>query len=181
MAHIFESRGEFSRALEMIDLAKLRTPFNYLAYAAAGFLYLRHDDAPAALQEFSQARRLNPLDYRLAVESSRVALETESFDVALDHAVDAMLLAQWRSDREQEPRAPAGRHPLASVPARKPQDLDSLVKQARLVAAEGLRPRRPDPRPAVLRRPTANPPAAAVPHRARCRPTSSSAPPSCGP
>ena len=36
MAHIFESRGEFGRAVDMIDLAKLRTPFNYLAYAAAG-------------------------------------------------------------------------------------------------------------------------------------------------
>src|SRR5512143_3185998 len=32
MAHIFETRGEFPRAVEMIDLAKLRTPFNYLAY-----------------------------------------------------------------------------------------------------------------------------------------------------
>ena len=36
MAHIFERRGEFGRAVEMIDLAKMRTPFNYLAFAAAG-------------------------------------------------------------------------------------------------------------------------------------------------
>ncbi len=102
MAHIFESRGEYARAVEMIDLAKLRTPFSYLAYAAAGFLHLRHGDAESALQEFTQARRLNPLDYRLAVETSRTALESEDFDGALEHAVDAMLLAHWRSDREQE-------------------------------------------------------------------------------
>jgi CRP-like cAMP-binding protein len=102
MAHIFETRGEFGRAVDMIDLAKLRTPFNYLAYAAAGFLHLRHDDAETALAEFIQARRLNPLDFRLAVETSRTALEREEFDVALEAAVDAMLLASWRSDREQQ-------------------------------------------------------------------------------
>jgi len=69
MAHIFERRGEFGRAVEMIDLAKLRTPFNYLAYTAAGFLHLRHGDPSMALNEFLQARRLNPLDFRLAVET----------------------------------------------------------------------------------------------------------------
>ncbi len=102
MAHIFESRGEFGRAVDMIDLAKLRTPFNYLAYAAAGFLHLRHNDAETALAEFLQARRLNPLDFRLAVETSRTALENEDFDAALEAAVDAMLLASWRSEREQQ-------------------------------------------------------------------------------
>jgi CRP/FNR family cyclic AMP-dependent transcriptional regulator len=102
MAHIFETRGEFGRAVDMIDLAKLRTPFNYLAYAAAGFLHLRHGDAETAHAEFTQARRLNPLDFRLAVESSRTALETEDFDTALESAVDSMLLASWRSDREQQ-------------------------------------------------------------------------------
>jgi len=102
MAHIYESQGEVARAVEMIDVAKLRTPFNYLAYAAAAFLHLRHDDADAAFQEFSQARRLNPLDYRLAVETSRAALEIESFETALEHAADAMLLAQWSSERDLE-------------------------------------------------------------------------------
>jgi CRP-like cAMP-binding protein len=102
MAHIFESRGEFDRAVEMIDLAKVRTPFNYLAFAASGFLFMRHGDAAAALKEFIQARRLNPLDFRLAVETSRAALENESFETALENAVDAMLLATWRSDREQD-------------------------------------------------------------------------------
>ncbi len=100
MAHIFETRGEFGRAVDMIDLAKLRTPFNYLAYAAAGYLHMRHGDAETALAEFIQARRLNPLDFRLAVETSRAALEGEDFEMALKTAVDAMLLATWRSDRE---------------------------------------------------------------------------------
>lgn len=102
MAHIFDSAGELSRAIEMTDLAKLRTPFSYLAYAASGFLHLRHSDAETAQKEFGQARRLNPLDYRLAVEASRAALESEAYDTALEHAVDAMLLATWRTEREQE-------------------------------------------------------------------------------
>jgi CRP-like cAMP-binding protein len=102
MARIFENRGEFERAVEMIDLAKLRTPFNYLAYAVASYMHMRHGDADSALSEFIQARRLNPLDYRLAVETSRTALENEEFDEALDAAIDAMLLASWRSEREQQ-------------------------------------------------------------------------------
>ena len=102
MAHIFETRGEFARAVDMIDLAKLRTPFNYLAYAAAGFLHMRHGDVETGLNEFAQARRLNPLDFRLAVETSRAALETENYDAALENALDAMLLANWRSEREQQ-------------------------------------------------------------------------------
>ena len=101
MAHIFETRGEFNRAIDMTDLAKLRTPFNYLAYAAAGYLHLRHGDAGAAMAEFAQARRLNPLDFRLAVETSRAALENDDFECALESAIDSMLLASWRSDREQ--------------------------------------------------------------------------------
>jgi len=101
MARIFENRGEFGRAVDMVDLAKLRTPFNYLAYAVGSYMHMRHGDAETALSEFIQARRLNPLDFRLAVETSRTALENEEFEEALDAAIDAMLLASWRSEREQ--------------------------------------------------------------------------------
>jgi CRP-like cAMP-binding protein len=126
MAHIFETRGEFGRAVDMIDLAKLRTPFNYLAYAAAGFLHLRHDDAETALAEFIQARRLNPLDFRLAVETSRTALEREEFDVALEAAVDAMLLASWRSDREQQQERRRV-ETLVRLSQREPEAIERLI------------------------------------------------------
>ncbi|MCP4899619.1 MAG: cyclic nucleotide-binding domain-containing protein [bacterium] len=102
MSHIFDARGELGRAVEMIDLAKLRAPFSYLTYAASGYLHLHHGDATTAQKEFTQARRLNPLDYRLAIEASRAALENESYETALEHAVDAMLLAEWRNDREND-------------------------------------------------------------------------------
>ena len=126
MAHIFETRGEFGRAVDMIDLAKLRTPFNYLAYAAAGFLHLRHDDAETALAEFLQARRLNPLDFRLAVETSRSALENEDFDAALEAAVDAMLLASWRSEREQQQERRRV-ETLVRLCQREPQAVEQLI------------------------------------------------------
>jgi CRP-like cAMP-binding protein len=128
MAHIFERRGEFARAVEMIDLAKLRTPFNYLAYTAAGFLYLRHGDAASALTEFLQARRLNPLDFRLAVETSRAAIETESYETALESAVDGMLLANWRSEREQDQERRRV-ETLARLCNRSPGDMDIYVHE----------------------------------------------------
>jgi CRP-like cAMP-binding protein len=127
MAHIFENRGEFDRAVEMIDLAKLRTPFNYLAFAAAGYLHMRHGDAGHALKEFIQARRLNPLDYRLSVETSRAALENESFETALENAIDAMLLATWRSDREQDQERRRV-DTLARLCHHDPMELDTLIK-----------------------------------------------------
>jgi len=126
MAHIFESRGEFGRAVDMIDLAKVRTPFSYLPYAASAYLHLRHGDAHTALQEFTQARRLNPLDFRLSVETSRVALETEHFDTALEHAVDAMLLSTWRSEREQEQERRRV-DTLSRLCHRTPQEIDAMV------------------------------------------------------
>ncbi len=127
MAHIFERRGEFARAVEMIDLAKLRTPFNYLAYTAAGFLHLRHGDPTAALGEFLQARRLNPLDFRLAVETSRTAIETESYETALESAVDGMLLANWRSEREQEQERRRV-ETLTRLCHRSPREMDAIVR-----------------------------------------------------
>jgi len=128
MAHIFERRGEFTRAVEMIDLAKLRTPFNYLAYTAAGFLHLRHGDPKAALNEFLQARRLNPLDFRLAVETSRAAIETENYETALESAIDGMLLANWRSEREQDQERRRV-ETLARLCHRSPKDMDVLVRE----------------------------------------------------
>ncbi len=126
MAHIFDTRGEFGRAIDMIDLAKLRTPFNYLAFAAAGYLHMRHGDAETALSEFIQARRLNPLDFRLAVESSRTALENEDFDGALESAIDAMLLASWRSEREQQQERRRVES-LVRLSHREPEEMEQLI------------------------------------------------------
>ena len=100
MARVLEVRGELSRAQEMFDLAKLRAPFHYLAYAGAGYLHLRRRDLRAALEEFVQARRLNPLDRKLAVEAARIALELEDYAEALRHATDALLLSQGLSEGE---------------------------------------------------------------------------------
>jgi CRP/FNR family transcriptional regulator, cyclic AMP receptor protein len=101
MARVFEARGEMVRAKEMFDLAKLRAPYHYLAYAGGGFLQLRRHDLPAALEEYVQARRLNPLDRKLAIESARVALELEDYPEALHHAVDAVLLSQGLGEADE--------------------------------------------------------------------------------
>ncbi|MFI5142550.1 MAG: cyclic nucleotide-binding domain-containing protein [Thermoanaerobaculales bacterium] len=101
MAHVLEARGELSRAQEMFDLGKLRAPFHYLAYAGAGYLHLRRRDLRAALEEFVQARRLNPLDRKLAIEAARVALELEDYPEALRHGIDALLLGQGLGEAEE--------------------------------------------------------------------------------
>jgi len=127
MSHIFESRGEYGRAVEMIDMAKLRIPFSYVPFTTAGFLHLRHDEAETALQEFSQARRLNPLDYRLAVETSRCALENEQFEIALENAIDAMLLSTSRTEHEQA-QEKRRVDTLVRLCALKPKEVDAVIR-----------------------------------------------------
>ena len=131
MGHILESRGELERAAEMFDLAKLRAPFHYLAYAASGFLHLRHNDSVRALAEFSQARRLNPLDLRLAIEASRAGLKAENYWVALEHAIDAMFLSQWQSHEfDQDRRRVDTLAKLCSIGS---DELEKLIQQRALV------------------------------------------------
>ncbi len=101
MARLWEARGDLTRAQEMFDLAKLRAPFHYLAYAGSGYLHLRRRDLRAALEEFVQARRTNPLDRKLAIEAARIALELEDYDEALRHAIDALLLSQGSPEGEE--------------------------------------------------------------------------------
>ncbi len=101
MARIFEGRDDLAHAQEMFDLGKLRAPFHYLAYAGAGFLHLRRRDLRAAVEEFIQARRLNPLDRKLAIEAARVALELEDYPEALRNAIDALHLSQGMSDSDE--------------------------------------------------------------------------------
>ncbi len=128
MAHIFEARGELKRAQEMFDLAKLRAPFHYLAYAGAGYLHLRWRDMRRALEELIQARRLNPLDRKLAVEVARVALELEDYPEALRHAIDAMLLTQGFGEGEEQ-AARRRVETLATLCRLTDQELSGLYRQ----------------------------------------------------
>lgn len=128
MAHVFEARGELKRAQEMFDLAKLRAPFHYLAYAGAGYLHLRWRDLARALEELIQARRLNPLDRKLAVEVARVALELEDYPEALRHAIDAMLLTQGFGEGEEQ-AARRRVETLASLCRLSEQELAGLYRQ----------------------------------------------------
>lgn len=128
MAHIFEARGELKRAQEMFDLAKLRAPFHYLAYAGAGYLHLRWRDLRRALEELIQARRLNPLDRKLAVEVARVALDLEDYPEALRHAIDAMLLTQGFGEGEEQ-AARRRVETLATLCRLREQELAGLYRQ----------------------------------------------------
>ncbi len=126
MGHVYASRGDLDRALELFDLARVRNPFHYLAYSARGFLYLRSGDPASALEEFVQARRLNPLDLRLAVEAARAALLVEDYDRAIEHAIDAMLLSQWQDGAEQD-QARRRVETLSKLCGLENGDLDRLV------------------------------------------------------
>ena len=133
----------------MFDLAKLRAPYHYLAYAGAGYLHLRRRDLRAALEEFVQARRLNPLDRKLAVEAARIALELEDYPEALRHAIDALLASQGLGEGEVSAARRPGRHPGCPLPPVQ-RRAGRPARPARRRPSARQRPSRPHPRPAFL-------------------------------
>ena len=60
------------------------------------------------------------------METSRTALENEDFDAALEAAIDAMLLASWRSEREQEQERRRV-ETLVRLCQREPQVVEQLI------------------------------------------------------
>ena len=82
LAQYYMAKDETSKAIELLEIAKLKTPNNYRPFEILGRLY------------FSQgARKLNPFDRGLAEISGRIEFELKNFDVSLNEFIDSFLLA----------------------------------------------------------------------------------------
>ncbi|MDQ6800747.1 MAG: cyclic nucleotide-binding domain-containing protein [Acidobacteriota bacterium] len=103
LAQYYIAKDQSSKAIELLEIAKLKTPQNYRPFEVLGRLYFSQGEWQLAREEIQAARKLNPFDKGLAEISGRVEFELKNFDTALDEFIDAFLLATDQKGESTEP------------------------------------------------------------------------------
>jgi CRP/FNR family cyclic AMP-dependent transcriptional regulator len=103
LAQYYMAKDQTSKAIELLEIAKLKTPNNYRPFEILGRLYYSQGEWDLAYEEISRARKLNPFDRGLAEIAGRIEFELKNFDRALDNFIDAFLLATDQKGESTEP------------------------------------------------------------------------------
>jgi CRP/FNR family transcriptional regulator, cyclic AMP receptor protein len=103
LAQYYMAKEQTSKAIELLEIAKLKTPNNYRPFEILGRLYYSQGEWDPAHEEISCARKLNPFDRGLAEIGGRVEFELKNFDQSLNSFVDAFLLATDQKGESTEP------------------------------------------------------------------------------
>src|SRR5437660_4776943 len=93
LAQYYMAKDQTSKAIELLEIAKLKTPNNYRPFEILGRLYFSQGEWELARAEIQSARKLNPFDRGLAEISGRIEFELKNFDVSLNEFIDSFLLA----------------------------------------------------------------------------------------
>ena len=103
LAQYYMAKDQTAKAIELLEIAKLKTPNNYRPYEILGRLHYSQGEWEAAHEEVLKARKLNPFDRGLADISGRVEFELRNFDRALEDFIDAFLLSVDQKGDSTEP------------------------------------------------------------------------------
>jgi CRP/FNR family cyclic AMP-dependent transcriptional regulator len=103
LAQYYMAKDQTSKAIELLEIAKLKTPNNYRPYEILGRLHYSQGEWDAAHEEIVKARKLNPFDRGLAEISGRVEFELRNFERAMEDFVDAFLLSTDQKGESTEP------------------------------------------------------------------------------
>jgi CRP/FNR family transcriptional regulator, cyclic AMP receptor protein len=103
LAQYYMAKDQTSKAIELLEIAKLKTPHNYRPFEILGRLYYSQGEWELAHEEIGHARKLNPFDRGLAEISGRIEFELKNFDRSLDDFIDAFLLATDQKGESIEP------------------------------------------------------------------------------
>ncbi|HKO56841.1 MAG TPA: cyclic nucleotide-binding domain-containing protein [Thermoanaerobaculia bacterium] len=103
LAQYYMAKEQTSKAIELLEIAKLKTPNNYRPFEILGRLYYSQGEWEPAHEEIGCARKLNPFDRGLAEIGGRVEFELKNFDQSLNSFVDAFLLATDQKGESTEP------------------------------------------------------------------------------
>ncbi|HXA20113.1 MAG TPA: cyclic nucleotide-binding domain-containing protein [Thermoanaerobaculia bacterium] len=128
LAQYYMAKDQTSKAIELLEIAKLKTPNNYRPYEILGRLHYSQGEWDAAHDEIGKARKLNPFDRGLAEISGRVEFELRNFDRALEDFVDAFLLS---TDQKGEGTEPVRRmiNTLKRIGNIESKDLNTRIKK----------------------------------------------------
>jgi CRP-like cAMP-binding protein len=103
LAQYYMAKDQTSKAIELLEIAKLKTPNHYRPFEILGRLHYSQGEWNAAHEEIQRARKLNPFDKGLAEISGRIQFELKNFDRALDDFIDSFLLATDQKGESTEP------------------------------------------------------------------------------
>jgi CRP-like cAMP-binding protein/tetratricopeptide (TPR) repeat protein len=128
LAQYYMAKDQTSKAIELLEIAKLKTPNNYRPFEILGRLYFSEGEWDGAHEEIAKARKLNPFDRGLAEVEGRVEFELKRFDASLDAFIDAFLLA---TDQKGESTEPVRRmiNTLKRILNVDPKDLNARIKE----------------------------------------------------
>jgi CRP/FNR family cyclic AMP-dependent transcriptional regulator len=103
LAQYYIAKDQTSKAIELLEIAKLKTPNNYRPFEILARLYYSEGEWDQAHEEIQRARKLNPFDRGLAEISGRIEFELKNFDGSLNDFIDAFLLATDQKGESTEP------------------------------------------------------------------------------
>lgn len=128
LAQYYMAKDQTSKAIELLEIAKLKTPNNYRPYEILGRLHYSQGEWDAAHEEIGKARKLNPFDRGLAEISGRVEFELRNYGRALEDFIDSFLLS---TDQKGESTEPVRRmiNTLKRIENIEAKDLNARIKQ----------------------------------------------------
>lgn len=128
LAQYYMAKDQTSKAIELLEIAKLKTQNNYRPFEILGRLYYSEGEWDLAHDEIEKARKLNPFDRGLAEISGRVQFELKNFDRALDAFIDAFLLS---TDQKGGSTEPVRRmiNTLKRIQNIEPKELNARIKE----------------------------------------------------
>ncbi len=103
LAQYYMAKDQTAKAIELLEIAKIKTPNNYRPFEILGRLYYSQGEWDPAHEEIQKARKLNPFDRGLAEISGRIQFELKNYERSLDDFVDAFLLATDQKGESTEP------------------------------------------------------------------------------
>jgi CRP-like cAMP-binding protein len=103
LAQYYIAKDQPEKAIELLEIAKLKTPNGYRPYETLARLYYSQAEWDMAHEEVTSARALNPFDRELAELEGRIRFELKDFDSSLDSFVDAFLLSTDQKGEASEP------------------------------------------------------------------------------
>ncbi len=127
LAQYYMAKDQTSKAIELLEIAKLKTPNSYRPFEILGRLYYSQGEWELAHDEIQNARKLNPFDRGLAEISGRIAFELKDFDRSLEDFIDAFLLS---TDQKGESIEPVRRmiNTLKRIHGIEPKELNARIK-----------------------------------------------------
>lgn len=102
LARFYFEKNENTKAIEQLEIAKLKNPYRLEIYTTLGRYYFKIGEWEMALKEINQALKLNPFDYELLEIQGRIYFELQKYREALISFFDAYLLTLSQTQRNEK-------------------------------------------------------------------------------